>query len=140
MVNNTIIKLFIEYQYVADILSKPCDRSATNPERALLKLFLPTVGQQLNPEDLIPYLLQDGAIDHYDQEEILSTLRYSGRIAASLTLLDRMQRRLSPKNWFRSFSNALVACDRHDLVDIIDPYEAQNMCTKGNFIKLHRIY
>ncbi|XP_045162911.2 uncharacterized protein LOC123527491 [Mercenaria mercenaria] len=110
-----------DYPHLADLLSRPRTSKLQCRERDLLRLFHSTLGEQLDPVDLITHLEKDNAINHRDKEEILSTVQQSGKTAASLVLIDCLQCRLAPTQWFRAFLNALVACDREDIVQTIHP-------------------
>lgn len=84
-------------------------------------MFYSTLGEQLEPVDLITHLEKDNAINHRDKEEILRTLQQSGKTAASLVLIECLQCRLAPTQWFKAFLNALRACGRNDIVSLVFP-------------------
>ncbi|XP_060603010.1 uncharacterized protein LOC132756054 isoform X2 [Ruditapes philippinarum] len=110
-----------DYSYIAGILTRTSDRGTHYRERNLIKLFTPTLQHQLEPGELISHLLADNIINEKDKDEILLKYRCSGSIAASIALLDCMQCRLSPDEWYSGFLNALLNCGRNDLVNMVDP-------------------
>ncbi|XP_060578734.1 uncharacterized protein LOC132735758 isoform X2 [Ruditapes philippinarum] len=110
-----------DYPHLAELLSKPRTNKCQSKEKAVLRLFQPVLGEQLEPIDLISHLEKDNAINHRDKEEVLKTLHQSGKTAASLVLIDCVQCRLAPAQWYSAFLKALHACNRDDLVEIIDP-------------------
>ncbi|XP_045162915.2 uncharacterized protein LOC123527494 isoform X2 [Mercenaria mercenaria] len=110
-----------DYTHLADILSRPMTGTMQCKESKLVRLFVPTLGQQLDPAELISYLEQESVINHHDKEKVICTLRQSGSVAASVVLLDCMQCRVAPHIWFRAFVAALVNCGREDLAQTIDP-------------------
>lgn len=112
---------YSDYPHLADLLSRPRSRNIPSKERELLRLFLPALGNQLDPAELVSYLEKENAINTQDKEDIMSTLRQCGKVAASLVLLTCMQCRLAPHLWFSAFLKALMHCGREDIVLTVDP-------------------
>jgi hypothetical protein len=128
---------YIDYSYIAGILTRTSDRGTHYRERNLIKLFTPTLQNQLEPGELISHLLADNIINEKDKDEILLKYRCSGSIAASIALLDCMQCRLSPDEWYSGFLSALLNCGRNDLVNMVDPDFLHKSEYRGRLSKIN---
>ncbi|KAL4220903.1 ATP-dependent RNA helicase ddx58 [Mactra antiquata] len=114
-----------EYPYVAELLKRPRINHYLQMERNVLNVFAPTIGQQLDPVSLMPYLEVEGVINKHDKKEILSAYNKAGTMSASFVLLECMQCRKAPSEWYKVFLKSLIKCDQSELAEIIDPE-----CTK----------
>lgn len=121
---------------MAELLTRPRSYQTLQTEKCLLNLFTPTLGAQLEPILLLPYLSTEGAINQRDKQEIENAYQRSGAMAASSALLDCMQCRLPPREWYKAFLQSLVKCDRLDLVENIDPNFAKILNIDSSTLEL----
>ena len=91
-----------EYPYLARLLQTE-DRAEFNTCSKLMELFGPELEQRINPAELMAALRAKDVISAHDQEVILAKQANEGAIAAAMTLLERIQTRLEPSEWYIRF-------------------------------------
>lgn len=114
------------YEYLVNTLLGDSTRDTTD-QKNILKVFTPTIINNLLPNHLIHHLFAKDVISQTDREEIESTLKNRGTTAACQLLLDRVPRRLS--NWYQEFITALKECDFKFLADKLDMHEGKMYLT-----------
>lgn len=117
---------FAGYEYLENALLGDSTRDTTD-QKNILKVFTPTIINNLLPNHLIHNLFAKDVISQTDREEIESTLKNRGTTAACQLLLDRVPRRLS--NWYQEFITALKECDFKFLADKLDMHEGKMYLT-----------
>lgn len=72
-------------------------------QKYILEVFAPYLEQEINPRELTTRLYENGILEVLDIEEIDAEQKNKGAIAATMILLDRIQTRLPPEEWFDRF-------------------------------------
>ena len=111
-----------EFPYLAKLLQ---GQERIRPERLhskrILEIFSPYLEQQLNPMDLVPPLYVYRVISYEDKVDITAVYDKIGASAASIYLLDLIQRRLHPDDWYKQFLKILYDVGRSDIATLLEP-------------------
>lgn len=111
-----------EYPYLAKLLDmKESPRPEYLHPKRTMELFSPYLQEQLNPLDLVPPLFVAKVINLIDKDEVMMAYNRLGATAASMCLLDLIQRRLDPDQWYTQFLKILCDTGRHDLAKLLEP-------------------
>ncbi|XP_053407029.1 uncharacterized protein LOC123546057 [Mercenaria mercenaria] len=113
-----------EYPYLKELFL--CSDSEANNHLAehakkVFRLFTPSLEKSIIPCELIPELHAREVINREDRDLIIATERNRGTTAAAVVLLERIQCRLSPVEWYREFLSALMKTGNEHLVQYMEP-------------------
>ncbi|XP_053407031.1 antiviral innate immune response receptor RIG-I-like isoform X2 [Mercenaria mercenaria] len=116
-----------EYHYLKTLLES-AGRPYESVERAreIIRIFTPLLEKEINGKDIVSELYSKKVINQTDQELILATYQTKGDTYATIVLLERMQCRLAPDEWFYIFLNVLTEKGYKHVVEKIEPEFLQN--------------
>ena len=113
--------LFSGYLYLFKLLSSPHYQGNGRYLRKVMAIFEPTIQNLIDPVDIMSLLVSEGVIDRGDKETILTTRDQHGRTAAAVVMLERVQCRLEPRQWYIKLLQTLVRTDNLHVVRILEP-------------------
>jgi hypothetical protein len=114
---------FTEYPYLKELLSYQNRYDAFSSSRAqkILCLFTPYLEQMIHAHQFVSELRSRGVINAADKELILKTYDTKGDIYSTMILLDRMQCRKSPQDWYYEFLDLLMKKKFEHIVKEMEP-------------------
>lgn len=113
--------LFTDYPYLGQLLRKQCSNQHNTYCEKVVQIFAPEIQYQINICDIIPHLIEEGVINQRDAEIISSAKRCKGDTAAAIALLDCIQSRLSPEDWYCKFLEILMKTSHGHVVEMVEP-------------------
>ena len=110
--------IYSGYQKVVNILSGKYIPSDLYDEK-ILNLFTLAIIKQLDPVEILPYLMKYGVMGEEEKQNILAENMNHGPMRASYLLLSYLPSRT--EDWFRHFIRALIDCHHEDLAKSLEP-------------------
>ncbi|XP_060558732.1 uncharacterized protein LOC132719015, partial [Ruditapes philippinarum] len=112
-----------EYPYLKELLSyqKRYDAFSSSRAQKILCLFTPYLEQMIRAQEFVSELKTRGVINAADEEIILKTYETKGDIYSTMLLLDRMQCRKSPNDWYYEFLDLLMKKKCKHIVKEMEP-------------------
>ena len=101
-----VLNLFFiaEYPYLAKLIeTNGTPKQEHKHQKRILEIFSPYLERQLNPVNIVPALYAARVINNEDKDEIMTVYDRNGATAASMVLLQLIQRRLDPEIWYHQF-------------------------------------
>ncbi|XP_060594632.1 interferon-induced helicase C domain-containing protein 1-like, partial [Ruditapes philippinarum] len=117
-----------DYPYLKELLSYQNRYDAFSSSRAqkILCLFTPYLEQMIHAHEFVSELKSRGVINAADEELILKTFETKGDIYSTMVLLDRMQCRKSPQDWYYEFLDLLMMKKCEHIVKEMEPDFIEN--------------
>ena len=117
-----------EYPYLKNLLSsQQCyDEFSTSRAQKIITLFAPYLENTICAKEFLSELRSKGILNAGDVEIIRKTYETKGDIYSTMILLERMQCRKSPEEWYYAFLDALMKNNYRHVVEQIEPDFLQN--------------
>jgi hypothetical protein len=90
-------------------------------EKAIIRVFISYLEKNIDAMDIVAELFSRKVINDTDAELIRAQYHNKGNTYATIVLLDRMQCRLAPGEWFYQFLDVLVQKNLKHIVKEIEP-------------------
>ncbi|XP_060565541.1 antiviral innate immune response receptor RIG-I-like isoform X2 [Ruditapes philippinarum] len=111
-----------EYVYIKSLLETEGKPSMKDErEKAIIRVFISYLEKNIDAMDIVAELFSRKVINDTDAELIRAQYHNKGNTYATIVLLDRMQCRLAPGEWFYQFLDVLVQKNLKHIVKEIEP-------------------
>ncbi|XP_060571676.1 uncharacterized protein LOC132729852 isoform X2 [Ruditapes philippinarum] len=111
-----------EYVYIKSLLETDGKPSVKDErERAIIRVFISYLEKTIDAMDIVAELFSRKVINDTDVELIRAQYQNKGNTYATIVLLDRMQCRLAPGEWYYQFLDVLVQKNLKHIVKEIEP-------------------
>ncbi|XP_060584942.1 antiviral innate immune response receptor RIG-I-like isoform X2 [Ruditapes philippinarum] len=116
-----------EYLYIKSLLETDGKPSVKDErERAIIRVFISYLEKTIDAMDIVAELFSRKVINDTDVDFIRAQYQNKGNTYATIVLLDRMQCRLAPDEWYYQFLDVLVQKNLKHIVKEIEPDFLQN--------------
>ncbi|XP_060584939.1 uncharacterized protein LOC132740902 [Ruditapes philippinarum] len=112
----------LEYKHLKSLLEADGKPNVTDErERAIIRVFTPYLESTIYAMDIVDELFSRKVIKYTDSEFIRAKYQTMGNTYATIVLLERMQCRLDPGEWYYEFLDVLVHKNLKHVVEEIEP-------------------
>lgn len=98
-----------------------CENEERERGRKMIMFFSSSLEKNIDPIDILSTLIANEVITEHDSEEIRNLCLNRSRVYAAMCLLDRIQCRLRPGEWYYHFLCALRDNDYEHEVKMLEP-------------------
>ncbi|XP_053407040.1 antiviral innate immune response receptor RIG-I-like isoform X2 [Mercenaria mercenaria] len=111
-----------DYLHLKSLLeSTDRPRSSDTREKEIIRVFIPFLEKTVTANEIVTDLYSRKVINEVDDELIRATYQNKGDTYATIVLLERMQCRLAPDEWFYEFLSVLVQRGFKHVVKELEP-------------------
>ncbi|XP_060558733.1 uncharacterized protein LOC132719016 [Ruditapes philippinarum] len=117
-----------DYPYLKQLLLSPTaydQFSSTHAQRNIC-LFSSRLVNSISAVELLPEFIKRGVLNHIDSEVTIRTDRTKGNTYAAMILLDKMQCRKSPQEWYYEFLDLLMEMNFQHILNELEPDFIEN--------------